>query len=276
MELLTGLTGDGKTMYAMTRIYQHLDRGGVVGCNFHLKPGWAWRMAKRSYDHTVDGKPLDEVARSFFNRMFLCGKPDSIKQLAFIGGSLCIGPVAKQFDRRIFLVLDEGQLYLGPDKYRENMPWLQFVTQSRKLKVDPLILAHDPSFIDAKLRKMLKTISQSTNLHEHWRVPGTDICWPRGDWRPNIPRPTFIHKRWSPLAKKVHFKFVRYQQWVTELYDTDELFDFDNLPTVLESQGVLGGNPFSVADQPKEKPKLSWPNQLLSVCGVRTRYCWPA
>jgi hypothetical protein len=271
MELLTGLTGDGKTLCATKRMFDHLDRGGVVGCNFHLKPGFAWRMAIRSYDYLEDKKPLSDVAESFFRRTFLCGKPESIKQLARIGADLSIGPVAKQFDRKILLVLDEGQLYMGPDKYRENMPWLQFVTQSRKYKVDPLILAHDVTFIDAKLRKMLKTISQSLNLHEHWRVPGTNISWPRPDALPKF-FPAFIRKRWSPLSKKVHFNLARFESWLTELYDTDELFDFDSLPAELEHHGILGPNPFAQVEVKKEK--LAWPNQPLSVCEVRTRYDW--
>ena len=273
MELITGSTGDGKTMQLMLRAFTHLDRGGVFGCNFHFKPGWAWRMAARSYDHKVEGKPLEEVARCFWQRAFLCGKTESIVQLANVGRRYVVGPVAKQFDKQVMLGLDEGQLYMGPDKYRDNMPWLQLFTQSRKLKLDCVILAHDVSYIDTKVRKLLKVISVSMNLAEHWRIPGTDIGWPRGDKWPWLPRPSFILKRYSPLVKKVHFRFAKYQPWITECYDTDELFDFDNLPSALESQGCLGENPFAVAaaaEAAKKRP--SWPQPEREADGSYTLY----
>jgi hypothetical protein len=243
---MIGGTGDGKTLHAVMRIFEHLDRGGVAACNFHFKDGWAWRMAQRSYDHTVSGKPLAEVARSFWQRLFLCGSPETIEQFSKLIPKLVEGPVANQFDRKALVILDEGHFYIQPQNYRDNGPWLRIFNQQRKLKLHCILITNDPSFLDNKIRKLFKVIIRCINLHEHWRIPGTDICWPRPDWRPNIPRPSYIIRRWSTLNKgSSHANLRRHQPWLHDLYDTDEVFDYDSLPTTLDSQGLLGDNPFA-------------------------------
>ncbi len=171
MEAVSGGTGDGKTKNAVARIFAHLDEGGVAACNFYFKPGWAWRMAVRSYDHKELGKPLDVVARSFWNRLWLCGRPDTIVQFAKLVPGLVEGPVAKRFDRHGLIVLDEGHFYIRPENYRENGPWLGLFNQQRKRKIHVMLITNDASFLDAKVRKLFKVISRCINLSEHRLAP---------------------------------------------------------------------------------------------------------
>lgn len=265
MELVIGGTGDGKTKNAVRRIFNHLDEGGTAACNFHFKPGWAWRMAVRSWDHKELGKPLETVARSFWNRLWLCGTPETIVQFAKLTPGLVEGPVAKRFDRHGLVVLDEGHFYISPENYRQNGPWLGVFNQQRKRKIHVMLITNDASFLDTKIRKLFKVITRSINLSEHWRIPGTDIGWPRPEVLPWLPRPTYLQRRFSPLTKgSGRSTFFRDQAWLNDLYDTDEIFDFDSLPTALEPQGLLGENPFGSSQGvslPRHKLK-KWPNRV--------------
>ncbi len=62
---------------------------------------------------------------------------------------------------------------------------------------------------------------------------------------------------------------------MNELYDTDEIFDFDSLPGALEPQGLLGANPFAAEDKVKlPRHKLTkWPHRFKD--GLCTYYDFP-
>jgi hypothetical protein len=258
VEILQGFTGGGKSFVCMLKMVDHLHRGGVVGTNIRFTDDFCLKVAGLSPDF-LDGKmSLEECVRSVYQRCFLLGNHSTIKDLALTGADLCVGRVALGREKKIFIVIDEAGLYMSPQTYRENMPWLQLMTQSRKLKLDVVLIAHDISFIDNKVRKLCSIQSRVINMSEEVKIPGIDVGWPRGDIYPRIPRPTFIYVRKSTLGGRNQFIFHRYRSEIAELYDTDEIFDYDSLPSSLEYQGVFPD--FSVPDaaDPEVVPRKSF------------------
>ncbi len=239
VEIKQGFVGGGKTYVSLIRMMEHLFSGGVVGCNFHLADDWCVRAAALHPDVKSGRMSQEECAISLYSRCFICGNPASLKELAITGRDLCIGRAEKRRENKVLIVLDEAGLYISPQTYRENMPWLQLMTQSRKLGLDVILIAHDLSFVDTKVRKLCSMQSRIINMSEEIRVPGFGWGWPRGDIYEGIPRPTFIHVVKSTLGGRNHMVFYRYKSTYAALYDTNEIFDYDSLPSVIEPQGAF-------------------------------------
>ncbi|MCI5211372.1 MAG: hypothetical protein D3910_21895 [Candidatus Electrothrix sp. ATG2] len=256
VELIQGGTGDGKSHAAMLRVFNHLLEGGVVGLNFRLTEDWAYIFAS-VHPHVLDGSSsIAQVAESAYKRCFYIGEVSTLESLCKHYNDRCIGPVAKRFERRILVVLDEAQLYLNAREWRKNAPWVQLFTQHRKMGLDLILLAHHIRFIDAQARELIAMISRVMNLQESFRVPLLDI---------RFPHPFFIYITKPRLSERGgSWRLLRFSQAVGEMYDSHEIFAFDSLAGEIEAQGVFNDQ-LSVYGAPMHEAELPvQPDPLLS------------
>ncbi|MCI5133634.1 MAG: hypothetical protein D3920_00895 [Candidatus Electrothrix sp. AW2] len=236
VELLQGKTGDGKSFQAMVRVVEHLLEGGVVGLNFRLTEDWAYLFATL-HPHVIDGTAsIHQVAESVYKRCFFIGDVSSLESLCRHYNDRCIGPVAKRYERRILVVIDEAQLYMNAREWRKNRPWIEMFTQHRKMGLDLLLIAHHIRFIDAQARELIGTVSRSINFCENIRIPLLDIRFP---W------PFFIYVSKPHLSQgRGSWRFVRFNMTVAEMYDSHEIFAYDSLSSTVETQGVVNDQLF--------------------------------
>jgi hypothetical protein len=230
VELMQGYTGSGKSLMAMRKVRQHLIEGGVVGLNFRLTEDWAYIMAA---DHPRVLKGLmsyEDCVESLYNRCFFVGRPETLETLVEHYTGSCVGYAKKRRERKILVVIDEAQLYLNTRDYRQNAPWVQLFTQHRKMGLDLILLAHHINFIDNQARHLISFLTRVVNLHEEFRIPGTDV---------RFPFPFFILITRPRLGGRSHVRFATFQLKIAELYDSFEIFGFDTLSGVVERQGVF-------------------------------------
>jgi hypothetical protein len=231
VELIQGYTGSGKSYCAMCKVADHLADGGIVGLNFHLKDDWAYVLAFHDKRVQRGELSLHDAASSLHRRCFYIGHPQTLEQLATPAYlERCESWCARRRERKALIVLDEAQLYLNTRNWRENFHWLQLGTQHRKMGLDLILLAHHISWIDNMVVTLISFISRSVNLYEELRIPGSAV---------RFPFPFFILISKPRLGGKPSFMFRPLRSRISELYDSYEIFGFDSLSSVIESQGIV-------------------------------------
>jgi hypothetical protein len=231
VELLQGHTGGGKSHSGMIRVREHLIEGGVVGLNFRLTEDWAYIMAL-THPCVLSGEmTLDYVAESLYKRCFYIGDPSTLEELVKQYNKRCIGKVADRVERRVFVVIDEAQLFLNAREWRKNAPWVQLFTQHRKMGLDLLLIAHHIKFVDSQARDLISYVSRVVNLQEDWRIPLLDI---------RFPFPFFIYTTKPRVGGgRGSWRLLRFNPAISEMYDSYEIFAHDALSGTVETQGVI-------------------------------------
>ena len=271
-EVIMGSTGDFKSMTAMTRAVEHLLAGGVVGLNFRLEPDWVSKLAPLDPDYIAGRRTLADASESLYQRCYYVGSPQTLYSLCHDYIGYCEGKVAKRRERRIFVCLDEAQLYMNSRKFRENFPWIELFTQHRKYRMEIVLIAHHIDMIDRQLHHLISHVTRSFGFHANIRVPGTAWGWPEPDWKYYRYVPAFMTVTRPRLGGRKHVRFFKFNPLIANLYDSFEVFGFDSLPSVVEYQGVLslpdskynplGVSASSAAPDPVAVPGGEWPEPV--------------
>lgn len=161
--LYEGKIGGGKTYLAVCRILAHLAKGGTVFTNVELKlEGVARYLAK------YHGVELDPSAVRFLNEDESWNFHKYLKAGEGLN-TLC--------------VIDEAHLWFNARDHAvtaaTKRELITFLSQSRKLKVDVVLIVQAAENLDAQFRRLAQEIWRMKDL-QRFRVPllGIGYPWP--------------------------------------------------------------------------------------------------
>lgn len=165
--LRTGSVGEGKSYNTIAECVEHLRTGGVVATNFSLAENWAKKITRFKLSDLVDKHARIRRAQDLHSRWFHVGSVESICDLSVRLPELVSGEQAKRVERHKatgragkpeglgLLVLDEGHIYFNSRNWKDNMPMINFLSQSRKKGWNVVIIAHHEDSIDSQIRQGL-------------------------------------------------------------------------------------------------------------------------
>ena len=233
INLYQGVPGSGKSCCATADMIEFLQSGGVVACNFNLVHGWFQRLASLNVKVKLGLKDQDTLARSYHSRAFKIGSPDTLYQLSEkLKGMVKLDKHGRPPEGCARLYLDEAQLIFNSREWKKNFPYIEFLTQHRKLGWDIILIAHSAEMIDAQMRHLIEYETRFRNLT---RVKAFGLF-------PVCAKPRFIAiTRYSGLGAGSgiiawrRLYSIKYQ--IANLYDSCEVFAFNSAETDVTSQG---------------------------------------
>lgn len=219
--------GSGKSAAAVARAIMHLRKGGVVAANFSLVDGWAEKIASKyalSYLPFGWGEQYAySKAADLYNRFFRVDSLDAIRALE--PRSQATGFYRDKggySEGSGLLILDESQLVFNSRKWQDNLPWIEFFTQHRKLGWNVIMIAHTIEMIDSQIRPLAEYESRFRNLQKV-KIPILGF--------PLSPFPLFlVIRRYAGLGAGASVIADRdlypLPLWAARLYDSLEVFGF--------------------------------------------------
>lgn len=156
-----GKIGGGKTYLAVCRILAHLAKGGTVFTNVELK-----LEGVRAYLAKHHGLELDPEAIRFLNEEESWDFHKYLKAGTGLN-TLC--------------VIDEAHLWFNARDHAvtaaTKRELITFLSQSRKLKVDVVLIVQAAENLDAQFRRLAQEIWRMKDL-QRFRVPLVNIAYP--------------------------------------------------------------------------------------------------
>lgn len=243
IEVMQGTLGSGKSAAAVARAILHLRKGGVVAANFSLVDGWSTEITKR---YAMSYLPFgwgDEYcykkSSSMYNRFFRVDGIEAIKKISPRELAVDVYKDKGGYSEGAgLLILDEFQLMANTRDWANNMNWVEFFTQSRKLGWNVLLIAHTIEMIDKQIRPLAEYESRFRNLQKV-KVPILGC--------PLTPIPMFlVITRYAGLGAGASVIADRnlypLPLWAARLYDSLEVFACRK-PEELSAEPRLCGNP---------------------------------
>lgn len=226
ISIFQGTLGSGKSASMVVDCIEHLLSGGVCAANFKLVDDWALKLADQSLWVRLGFRDRYKMAQDLYERFMLVGSVESLWKASEILIPRAKGKCAQQFEGRGRLYLDECQNYFNSREWQKNKGFIHFFSQSRKLKWDVILIAHNVNMIDKQIRPFIEFEVRFRNLQKV-RVPV--LGWPLS------PIPAFLAiSRYSGISagaglvhtRRVYPLLKRY----ASLYDSAMIFDLENLP----------------------------------------------
>lgn len=229
IEIQQGTPGSGKSAAAVARAILHLRKGGVVAANFSLVDHWATTIASKyalSYLPFGWGEQYAyKKASDLHGRFFRVDSLDAIRQID--PRKLATGlhrDKGGYSEGAGLLILDESQLVFNSRKWQDNLPWIEFFTQHRKLGWNVILIAHTQEMIDSQIRPLAEYESRFRNLQKV-KIPLLGL--------PLTPIPFFlVIRRYAGLGAGASVIADRdlypLPLWAARLYDSLEVFGFRN------------------------------------------------
>ncbi len=242
ISIIQGTIGSGKSAVSLLRGIQHLDSGGVLALNYDLVPDWADRLSRKNIWVRLGLWDRKELADSYYKRCFKIGNVDSLYELAEKIPDLCKGWAKRQREGNALLIMDEAHLYFNSREWAKNKDFIQFFSQSRKLKYDVLMVAHGLEMIDKQIRFFVEIEERFRNLQKV-RIPYTPI--PFTPFVPVFWVARFYAGVGLGTGTRHSMSFYRFKKYYAELYDSWELFDYKDLIS----------HPIHQGDDPSRKKK---------------------
>jgi len=203
IEIIAGTLGGGKSMCAVERAYEHLERGGYVFTNVEMHPEKiAERMLSRGYVFEPDRLVrLDGNSVSDFHLQVARGTADA----------------------QVLVMIDEAHLewnsrdYAVTRKDTQAKEMLNFCTLVRKLDIILLFITQAPEDIDKQLRKKanLLWICRNMRYYKIWGI----IPFPL----PIMTRTCFDIAVGHAKPMKQFSEFFLRPTWACQLYNSDAL-----------------------------------------------------
>lgn len=223
--ILQGTLGSGKSATAVAMALDHLKNGGVVATNFSLVDGWADELSRHSFSGRFFPAIRHKNALSHYSRHFRVDSLHAVKQID-VKGLACrqLETVAGKYQEgQGLLILDECQLIFNSRKWQDNMQWIEFFTQSRKLGWNVLLIAHTIEMVDSQIRPLIEYEARFRNLQK-LRIPIIGL--------PLSPFPAFLivyrYAGLGPGASNVVKKDIApLPMWAAKLYDSLHVFSKD-------------------------------------------------
>lgn len=244
IEIQQGTPGSGKSAAAVARAIMHLKKGGVVAANFSLVDGWAEQIASRSLLARLPfGMGADyahKKALDLHGRFFRVDSLDAINKIQ--PRKLATGlhkDKGGYSEGAGLLLLDECQLIFNSRRWQDNLPWIEFFTQHRKLGWNIILIAHTLEMIDSQIRPLAEYESRFRNLQK-LKIPVLGL--------PFSPFPLFlVIRRYAGLGAGASVIADRdlypLPLWAARLYDSLEVFKFKVAPTPEQLLPRLCGPP---------------------------------
>jgi hypothetical protein len=175
IEVFEGKLGGGKTYSATVRIVHQLRRGGIVATNIELNREALEEYCARRYKVRLD---LDR-------QLYVLTE----EQLFTFHSHIPLGASA---DARPLIVIDEAHLWFNSrDWAQASRDVLKFLTQSRKLHVDIILISQSALNLDKQFIRMVQYVWRFRDM-DRFKVPGLGIAYPTlircltlGLWNPS-------------------------------------------------------------------------------------------
>ncbi len=193
ISLYTGTPGSGKSYHATERVDVCLRRGMNVICNYKIKTNKSHKgkfVYKSNFDLTVDF--LVKFARD--NHV-------------------------KGKESQTFIVIDEASILFNTRGYdqKERVKWLEFLSLSRHLGYDVLLITQNDRAIDRQVRGLIEY------NYKHRVLSGFGF---KGWFLIFILHKKFVCvKYWYVINEKAEATFFNIKKKVANLYDTFAMFD---------------------------------------------------
>lgn len=227
IEIQQGSPGSGKSAAAVARAIMHLRRGGVVAANFSLVDGWSDSIASK---HLLSMIPFGfgadykyRKSASLYKRFYRVDTIDAIRSIQPRAESVDLYKDDGGYSEgNGLLILDEAQLVLNSRVWQDNLKWIEFFTQHRKLGWDVILIAHSQEMIDKQIRPLAEYESRFRNLQKI-KIPILGL--------PLSPIPLFlVIRRYAGLGAGSSVIADRavypLPLWAAKLYDSLEVFAF--------------------------------------------------
>lgn len=199
ISLYEGRIGGGKTYLAVTRILAHLAKGGTVYTNVELNLDGCEKYLRKHYGVEMDRScvvELDEQQTWDFHRHLRQGEPD-LPTLA---------------------VVDEAHLWFNARDHAitaaTRRGLLTFMSQSRKLCVDVILIVQAIENLDAQFRRLAQEVWRMKDMSK-LRLPliGIQYPWPH----------TFVFRMDAGAKQIMERKILRRSKDIFECYNTNAL-----------------------------------------------------
>lgn len=201
IRLYSGTPGSGKSLHVAERIYNRLNAGKPVVCNFAINEKWLAKKPKRE-------------------RNFTCIYNDelSVTQLVNLSQHYFKGRTVKEDS--ILLIIDEAQLLFNARTWdaKGREAWLKFFTQHRKFGYEIILVAQFDRMLDRQIRSLIEYECVHRKLLNYgWKgiLLSCLMLSPRLFVAVNV---------WYPMKEKTGAEFFKYKKRYSKLYDTHYIF----------------------------------------------------
>lgn len=234
IEIIQGTPGSGKSAVALLMGLLHLKYGGVFACNFDLVPDWADKFARQNWKVLAGIKDHYKVAMEYWSRCFKVGNTATLYELSKQLPDLVTRKYKNKREGKGLLIIDEAQLYFNSRSWKDNMSFIEFFTQHRKLGWNVILVAHYIEMIDSQIRPLIEIESRFRNL-KYVRIPLIGL--------PLSPFNIFAVARfYSGLGMGKGMMHSRdlfiLDKLSANLYDSLQVFAFNQLSDKIEHQGI--------------------------------------
>jgi zona occludens toxin (predicted ATPase) len=185
ISIFEGTLGSSKTYHATCAMLGHMAKGGIVATNIKLvwdKVEWYMRVFYRVKVKAEQYVYVTDVSR--FNEETPAGS-DDLPTLA---------------------VLDEFHLWFFCRDYAKVERTVQdFITQSRKLNIDIIMIAQHADNIDKIFRRQVERYFMFRDMRK-WKIPGLGMKWPLPQFLQvelDRDRRTVLERKWELIDTQV-------------------------------------------------------------------------
>lgn len=197
VELMTGTPGSGKSLHAVNLIRHALNQGKLVIANFEIPPD----------------APCDHTGFVYIPNSKL--HPDLVVQMI----DIWLSGGRRAFEGCVLLVIDECSIIFNSRRWssKSRMPWLEFMSQSRKHFCRVVLIAQGAKMIDTQFRNLVDLEIQ------HYAVNSF------GNWAWLLTLPLggrlFLCREYQFQAKELLSTYLfRGSRKDCEMYDTHAIF----------------------------------------------------
>lgn len=210
ISLYSGTVGSGKSFHATDLGLQWVSKKKYVIANYPIKSPDAWYMR------------IPRVKQYFDNQQKYWIFADEITPEYLIAKSLEYGWFGKE--SQCLLQIDEAGIPFNSrdwatDKNR-RMAWIKFLSLSRKLGYDIVLIAQHDRMLDRQIRSLLEYDVKHLKANNSFFLRFLNIF--------KLTLFMYVYK-WYGTKQKANLRFGRYRKAVANRYDTMRLFNMDEL-----------------------------------------------
>ncbi len=221
---VSGKLGSGKTMFCVQQIVDWILAGKMVVTNVRLVDGWDYILTKHkmggmgSFIHYMKSDFVRQVdfqialATRYVQKYQYCSDITEAAEYAMKLGSSAEAS-------RIF-IFDEAQIFINSRMWKSTSQRIvEFFTQSRKLGFEVYLVSQDRDSVDRQIRVLADF---------HYNLKNMANIKPLGIRI--FPRMGLLIKRHPDSQTLQGVNFISYSDWITKMYDTQQLLSVRMAP----------------------------------------------
>lgn len=251
--IFQGTLGSGKSASMVVNLVDHLLSGGVAAANFRLIPGWAEKLAKMKLLCRLGLKDWRPIADDLESRFTVVNTLEEVWAASNELIPKATGKVAQQYEGHGRLYLDECQLIFNSREWASNKDWIHFFSQSRKLKWDVILVAHNINMIDKQIRPFIEFETRFRDMRKIKFMGFIPLSLPSVPMFLAITRYAGISAGAGEIYKRDVYPL---QKHISMLYDSALVFGADKTAHYGEHQ-----------DEVTSPPERSERGEVTSSCG---------